>query len=425
MGESFVGVAPHNEEVPVVDADAVRAMALLRDQGWGFKRIAQELGVARNTVRHYLRDGAAVGVQTCPAARVLDDKAMARAVELFEGAARGNAVVVRQMLREEGVEVALRTVQRAVGETRRAQHAAQVATVRFETPPGRQMQIDFGQMMVSIAGQLVRVYFLAAVLSYSRRLFVKAFLAERHDDWREGVAAAFARFGGVPQEVLGDNAAALVVKHDRASQTLEFHPAWQAFCHDWGVVPKACAPYRARTKGKTESGVKYVKRNAIAGRAFDSFADLENHLARWMDQADARVHGTTHAEPRVRFAREEAAALRPLPVRPLPVRERRLKRRVSNDAFVDVDTVRYSVPHGLIRLQVEVLVDVEAVHIYRDGQRVATHTRCRGPHAKVTEPSHRAGLLRSPAETTAPSNLAAYGRDLSSYEDVVRAGGTQ
>ena len=425
MGDRVVDVAPRQDEVPMIEGDVVKAMSVLRAQGHGFKHIARVLGISRNTVRHYLRDGAVAETQVRPAARALDEATQARAVALFQSTAEGNAVVVQQLLRDEGHAASARTVQRAVQGTRQSQRAEQLATVRFETPPGRQMQIDFGQKLVQIAGQMVKVFFLTAVLGYSRRLFVKAFLAERHDDWREGVVGAFERFGGVPLEVLGDNASVLVSKHDRANDTLVFYPAWVAFCRDWDVIPRACAPYRARTKGKTESGVKYVKRNAIAGRAFDSFADLENHLARWMDQADARVHGTTHEEPRVRFAREEAAALRPLPVRPLPVRERRLKRRVSNDAFVDVDTVRYSVPHGLIRLQVEVLVDVEAVHIYRDGQRVATHTRCREPHAKVTEPSHRAGLLRSPAETTAPSNLAAYGRDLSSYEDVVRAGGTQ
>ncbi|OJH33439.1 hypothetical protein BON30_48585 [Cystobacter ferrugineus] len=63
---------------------------------------------------------------------------------------------------------------------------------------------------------------------------------------------------------------------------------------DWDVTPKACGPYRARTKGKTESGVKYVKRNALAGRDFESFAALQKHLVEWMAEADARVHGTTH-----------------------------------------------------------------------------------------------------------------------------------
>src|SRR5262245_30047216 len=110
--------------------------------------------------------------------------------------------------------------------------------------------------------------------------------------------------------------------------TVVFTPAYLQFCRDWDVEPRACAPYRARTKGKTESGVKYVKRNGLAGREFESFAALEAHLAAWTRDADEREHGTTHEPPRVRYEREERHLLRPLPARPLPVRERRLSRKV-------------------------------------------------------------------------------------------------
>ncbi len=218
------------------------------------------------------------------------------------------------------------------------------------------MQIDFGERKVWIAGELVTVHFLVAVLGFSRRLFVKAFLHERQGEWLDGIAAAFQHFGGVPSELLGDNARCLVLGRDRAAQTVTFHPAYLAFCRDWDVQPRACQPYRARTKGKTESGVKYVKRNAIAGRRFDSFAQLEAHLAEWQLLADQRVHGTTHELPLERFERDERQALRSLPVRPLPTHGRRLQRRVANDSFVDIDTVRYSVPHRLVRDHVEVLV---------------------------------------------------------------------
>jgi transposase len=156
--------------------------------------------------------------------------------------AEGNAVVVQQLLAEQGVRASVRTVQRAVAERRRELAASAVATVRYETVPGKQMQIDFGQKLVRIGGERVKVYLLVAVLCHSRRIFVKAFLSERQDDWREGIAAAFRHFGGVPQEVLGDNAKALVLKHDRQAQTVEFHPSYLAFCRDWDVVPRACGP---------------------------------------------------------------------------------------------------------------------------------------------------------------------------------------
>src|SRR4029077_1226938 len=188
---------------------------------------------------------------------------------------------------------------------------------------------------LQIAGVRVRIFLLVAVLSYSRRLFVKAFLNERGADWRDGIAAPLLHFGGVPRTVVGDNARPLVRARDRATGTVIFHPAYLAFCRDWDVQPRACAPYRARTKGKTEAGVKYVKRNALADQAFDSFAALEQHLAAWIVIADQRRHGTTREAPIVRFERDERLILRPLPTRALPRREQRLRRRVALDALID------------------------------------------------------------------------------------------
>jgi transposase len=405
----------------MVEQEVVRRIRVLAEAGWGHKRIAREVGVARNTVRRYLRAGSAADKQVRPKARRLTGQEQQRAVELWNGAAEGNAVVVKALLAQEGVEASVRTVQRAVEERRRQVHTAQVATVRFETKPGQQMQVDFGEKKVRLGGQLVKVFLLVAVLSYSRRLFVRAFLNQRGDDWREGVAAAFMHFGGVVLEVLGDNARPLVEEHDRKAGTVRFHPAWVEFCKDWDVTPKACGPYRARTKGKTESGVKYVKRNALAGRDFESFTALEKHLVEWMAEADARVHGTTHERPLDRFEREEKAALRPLPSRPLPRRQQRLKRKVANDALVDVDTVRYSVPHRLVRESVEVQVGEDEVRIFHASKLVATHARGKEPHGRVVDPAHWEGLWRARAVEPAEdgSTLAVLGRSLEDYAAVV------
>lgn len=281
------------------------------------------------------------------------------------------------------------------------------------------MQIDFGQRRVWIGGNQVTVHFMVAVLSYSRRLFAKAFLSERQDAWLDGIAGAFRHFGGVPLEVLGDNARCLVVGRDREAQTARFHPAYLAFCRDWDVQPRACQPYRARTKGKTEAGVKFVKRNAIAGRSFESFAQLEAHLAEWLASADQRVHGTTRQRPADRFEREREA-LRPLPARPLPVHGRRLQRRVANDAFIDVDTVRYSVPHRLVSDRVEVLVTDDEVHIFHGSTLVALHARSFEPHAQVIDSSHLDGLWRTTERAMpAAGALKSLGRSLEDYAAIV------
>lgn len=420
------GLVSPIQEVPVIEGELVTTIRELAGRGVGSKAIARMVGVARNTVRRYLRQAIAPGVQSRPAARRLTDEARQEVRALYEGAAGGNAVVVQRLLKERGDPgVSVRTIERAVADLRRARRAVALATVRVESAPGDQLQIDFGQRRVRIAGEWVRVFLLVAVLSYSRRLFVKAFLSERQDDWREGIAAAFEHFGGVPRTILGDNARALVLGRDRATGTVVFHPGYVAFCRDWDVQPRACAPYRARTKGKTEAGVKYVKRNGLADLEFATFAALERHLAEWIVIADTRIHGTTHEAPLVRFEREERRALRPLPLRALPRREQRLRRRVAHDALVDVDTVRYSVPHRLVCDHVEVVVADAVVRVFHGPTLVATHARAREPFARVIDPAHYVGLWRMPV-TNEPSPgpaLARLGRDLAEYAAVVAGGG--
>jgi hypothetical protein len=142
--------------------------------------------------------------------------------------------------------------------------------------------------------------------------------------------------------VLIDNARALVEHHDTTTREVTFNARFHAFARYWGFKPRACAPYRARTKGKDERGVGYVKRNAIAGRRFASWAELEAHLGWWMREvADRRVHGTTGELPIERFCRNEVKALQAIDGRP-PFRQVRVvTRRVQGDGCIDLDTNHY------------------------------------------------------------------------------------
>jgi transposase len=167
------------------------------------------------------------------------------------------------LLTEHRIAVSLRTVERAVAPLRGELAAEARATVRFETPPGKQMQIDFGEKRVVIGGEMVRAYLFVATLGHSRRLHVRAFRHERQACWFEGLESAFRAFGGVPEEVLLDNTRALVLHHDSLTREVRFNARLLAFAKHWGFRPWACAPYRARTKGKDERGVGYVKSNAI------------------------------------------------------------------------------------------------------------------------------------------------------------------
>ena len=230
------------------------------------------------------------------------------------------------------------------------------------------------------------------------------------------------------EEVLLDNARALVTLHDAATREVIFNERLKAFAEYWRFRPRACAPYRARTKGKDERGVGYVKRNAIAGHAFESWEALEAHLLWWMREiADVRVHGTTGEPPRVRFERDEAAALKPIAGRP-PFRQiRELVRKVKADCAVEVDTNAYSVPWRLIGEGVQVSVSAGRVRIHHAGRLVADHAEASGRHGRIIEPSHLAGIIglprtavpMPPDDPAPPPELL---RCLSEYEAIAGGG---
>jgi len=397
--------------------DEVTAMVRLRELGWGTKRIAREMGCSRTTVKRYLEAGGWIAYRKPRRGRRLDG--LERWLSERFHRHRGNADVVRQDLaRERGLVVSLRTIERAVAPLRQALRAEARATIRFETPPGKQLQIDFGETRVSIGGEMIRVYLFVATLGYSRRCFVQGFRHERQSAWLDGIEAAFRHFGGVAQEVLLDNARALVDHHDAATREVRFNERLHAFARYWGFRLRACAPYRARTKGKDERGVGYVKHNAIAGHGFASWAALEAHLAWWMREiAGVRVHGTTGEAPLVRFERDEAAALKPIDGRP-PFRQvRELVRRVQADCAVEIDANSYSVPWRLVGESVQVVVSDGRVRVLHAGREVAAHAETTGRHQRVIDPAHFQGVAGAarPAILAAPTPAALL-RPLAEYE---------
>ncbi len=399
-------------------SEDVAAMLRLSQAGWGSKRIAKELGISRNTVKRYLEAGGVVAYRQPKRGRSLDGLEDWLAERFVRH--RGNADVVRQeLLAEHGVRVSLRTVERAVAPLRARLQAQAKATIRFETPPGRQLQIDFGEVRVEIAGVRERVHLFVATLGYSRRIYTDAFDNEQQSAWLGGIESAFRHFGGLPGELLVDNAKALVDKHDQRTRVVRFNARFEAFCRHWGVAMRACAPMRARTKGKDERGVGYVKGNAIAGRRFESHEHLRTHLSVWMREiADVRIHGTTREMPMVRFERDEIQRLAPINGKAPFMQSRELVRRVHSDACVEIDTNRYSVPWRLIGEAVTAVVDEAHVCIEHAGSMVARHSRHPGRRQTIIDRLHLAGIVGFPS-LRAPKEPAALQRPLAEYELVV------
>jgi transposase len=398
---------PPAERESLRTPDDVAVILRLHELGWGAKRIAREVGCSKNTVKRYLAQG-----QWMPARPPVRPGRLAALTEWLADRFRqhrGNADVVRQDLRREhGITVSLRTVERAVAPLRQALRAEARATVRFETAPGDQVQIDFGERTVVIAGVKERLYFFVATLGYSRRPHVRVFRHARQAAWLDGLESTFRAFGGVPRTVLVDNAKPLVLKHVVATREVTFHPRFLAFAEHWGCRPVACAPYRARTKGKDERGVGYVKHNAIAGHEFDSFAALEAHLAAWTrDVAEVRVHGTTGEAPLDRFLRDEAHCLQPLADRPSFQPMREWVRRVQADCTIELHRNWYSVPWQLLGERVRVVQQGEQLTIHRGAAVVATHHLASGTRVRRIDEAHLLGMTtRRPAlSSSAPARV--------------------
>lgn len=197
-------LGPSIQGAEMLESEAIRGLFTLRRLGWGIKRITRELGIARNTVRDWLRDG--VGRQYSGSVRspLLTEHLPLLRERFLAGVRNGD--VLRQELAARGVVASLRTVNRALKPLRQDLVMASRATIRFETPPGSQMQVDFGEKWLEIGGVQQKRYVFVAMLGFSRRTFAMVFGSMRQRDWIAGLEGAFHHFGGVPQEVLTDNA---------------------------------------------------------------------------------------------------------------------------------------------------------------------------------------------------------------------------
>jgi transposase len=152
------------------------------------------------------------------------------------------------------------------------------------------------------------------VLGYSRLLWCRFYPRQDMRALMDGLEEAFAYFGGVPQELLFDQMKAVITRDLRLEGGALVHNAeFLRFAHHWGFRPRACRPYRARTKGKVERPVRYLRGNFVYGRTFLHDADLDHQRQHWLERvANVRIHGTTRERPRVRFDREERFVLQPL-----------------------------------------------------------------------------------------------------------------
>lgn len=376
-----------------------------RAQGAYIKDIAAELGVHRKTVSRALKREAEPPRRPRRRPRKLDD--FVGQVDQMLGDGIWNAEVIYRAIRAAGYGGGISQLRRYIQPKRALRRGG---VVRYETPPGQQLQHDWGERWLWIGGVRRKVYLAVNELGYSRHLHVVAMPSLDAEHTYEAIIQAFETIGGVPATVLVDNQKSAVVTWQDGRPV--FNRRFRELGRACGFTPKACRPRRAQTKGKVERMVGYVAGNALAGDpAFDSFEDLNAHLAAWCHTvANQRIVRELGEAVAARFAREREQ-LTALPRTRFDTAYHG-QRSVSLDAYVSIDGVRYSVPGHLAGERVGVRIQLDGWIELRDlrGRTVTWHRQAAGDQRVVTSAEHHTALW---------DQVRVEARDLGYYTEVV------
>jgi transposase len=306
-------------------------------------------------------------------------------------------------LRERGYTGAYTAVKRFVAAIR-PDSGPKPFEVRFETPAGQQAQVDFARFVTEFTDEpgVTRIIWLfSLVLGYSRHIFARFVMHQDLQTLLRSHMQAFAAIGGVPIEILYDRMKTAVTGEDQEGHIV-YNRSLLALAKHYGFHPRACRPYRAKTKGKVERPFSYIRQDFFLARTFRDLEDLNAQLDEWLTTvANVRVHGTTQRVVAEAFAAEKPD-LQVLPATPFDALLK-LERRVSNDGLVSLGGNYYSVPDRTRRV-VEVHQLPDQIRIIDEGRLVATHPILEGRRKTHTDPSHRQGgvpraMRRSSAET--------------------------
>lgn len=376
----------------------------LHQRGVYIKDIAEELEVHPRTVKRALQRGGAPKPERKSRGSKLDPY-KAKVDELL-GAGVWNGQVILREIQALGYEGS-RTILREYIQPKRALRPGR-ATVRFETEPGKQLQSDWGEVVTEIGGVRCKVHFIVNELGYSRRFHFWCTESADAEHTYEGIIRSLEYFGGVTKEVLVDNQKSAVLQASKTGSP-RFNERFVDLANHYGFTPRACRPYRARTKGKDERMVGYVKQNFfVRYRSFESWEHLNQLAEQWLkEEADLRVQGTVKEVVAERFEREKMY-LQPLPTIGYDTSYLEY-RQVAWDGYIDVRGNRYSVPPTLVGQRVAVRIGLDGLlRMFQADQLVASHWLKSRQEGWSTFREHQSEMWKSTLPQVEQRPLAIY-----------------
>jgi len=381
----------------MISVEAWTTIRYLKAQGLGTRRIAEQAGVARNTVKRAIRSEGPPKYERPPHPNPkLEPLRDAIQRMLTNDHFIGSRIL--KEIRTMGYDGSQMAFYRFLAKLK-AKEGKNKACIRYETSPGQQGQFDWSPYTIPIGGCLTKVIVFRLILGFSRRKRHFASLNEKQASVFEGIEHGLWKFGGAPKELVVDNAGVFVVNAHPAY--FKWNPRFLERCGHYSMKPIACRVGNPRAKGKVERPFYYLEQHFIKGRSFESFEHFCHELSGFDEELDSQVHQTTQERPIDRFEWEKDH-LTPLPSGRF-VSSQELFRHVSWDGLVSFGGNRYSLPPGHAGKNVWVRTSQgRCLEVYdQKGNLIFRHTLSQKKGVTILVEEHYAQLKKRQCRTKA------------------------
>lgn len=337
-------------------------------KGLSYTEIAKKYNIDPRTAKKYANsDSKPIYRLSAPKPSKLDS--FKHLIDLWLEEAPYSAVRIHEKLEEQGCECKYTVIREYVATKKK--YLNEKATVRFETVPGLQGQVDWGffeNYKVFENGEYKKLYCFLFILGYSRMRYIEFVTDMTTSTLIRCHINAFRYFGGYPEEILYDNMKQVVVKRLLKQADSELNKQFEDFAGFYGYKPILCRPYRGQTKGKVERTVAYVRDNFMTGIKYSSLNDLNAQAYSWCQKVNNKIHGTTNERPVDRLREESLSSLK----REYIIDKINL-RRVEKDCLISYAGNKYSVPAEYVGKDVAVIVLENMLAAYFEGKQISIH----------------------------------------------------